>query len=103
MEATPVEGDMSFGRYEAFKDNNGKLTQNGFGFAWFKIVGVDGSRYSVVRSTAVSRMTVPKEQLKNDSFAPETYSMKITDHHGYALNMTTDDGTMKFYFTEKQK
>ena len=102
MLETPAVGDIYFGSYDAFKVSGGKLVPNGVGFCWFKIVGVDGDRYEVARSTDVSGFSRPKEELKNETFAPEAVTMKITEQQGYALKMKTDDGTMQVYFMAKK-
>ena len=102
MLETPAVGDIYFGSYDAFKERDGKLVPNGVGFCWFKIVGVEGDRYDIARSTDVSSNYRPKEELKNETFATEAFKMKITEQQGYALKMQTDDGTMKVYFTDKK-
>jgi hypothetical protein len=101
MEAAPAEGDIYFGHYESFRQAGDRVA-SGLGFGWFKVIGVEGDLYYIARSTEMSSSHKPKEQLNSSDFETEGIPVRITEQHGYMINMKSVDEKTQVYITEKK-
>jgi len=96
MEQKPAVGDLYFGHFEA-----GQGTGDRLGFGWFKVLKVQGDTYYIAKSTNMSKISKPKEQLDNSTFEPEGTPVKITEQAGYLINLKSADQGLEIYFTDK--
>lgn len=101
MEQPPLEGDIYFGRYEAFKESGDRIA-NDIGFGWFKVVKAEEDVYHMAKSVDMSNVHKPKEQLGNTDFEAEGTPVKITEQKGYMVNLKAVDGKMEIYLTDKK-
>lgn len=97
MEQKPAVGDLYFGHFEARQGTGDCL-----GFGWFKVLKIQGDTYYIAKSTNMSKISKPKEQLDNSTFEPEGTPVKITEQAGYLINLKSADQGLEIYFTDKK-
>ena len=102
MEQSPVEGDIYFGHFEIYKEKGTPIGAK-IGYGWFKVSKVEGGSYYLSKSTQMSQVHKPKEELNSTDFESETMtSLKLMEQTGYNLRFKSEDGLTEVYITEKK-
>lgn len=99
--AKVAAGDIYFGTYRAYNEKGNMLGSKG-GFGWFKVVEIENDTYYIAKSTQLSDVAKPKEQMNSVDFEKETSAVKAKELGAYMKQFVSEDGLLEFSLNEKK-